>query len=252
MVSGFPYASFRVQVPPDQLAWQVSVIASNGNPNIAVRRNFLPTESNNDAYSEVPGLVTDSITLVPDTLSDGTFYLTIYSTNNYTCTLQSGPPVIPDMDYADTVTNTDTNRVGWSIFKVADIAQQLGSLGWDLSLSNSTPGTRIAIRRNRAPGIWNFRNPNAGSAGFYNLLSTTNFLQAPDNAFDVWYVGVYNPSNALGAFTLITKELEATPVSYDGGTFAATNVPAGKWQFMRVDVPADGIGWDFEVENHTE
>lgn len=252
VVTGYPYASFRVQVPPEQLAWQVSVVASNGNPNLAVRRNFIPNESNNDAYSEVPGTVTDSITLVPDTLSDGTFYVTIYGTNNYTCTLQSGPPVIPDINYSGTVTNTDTNRVGWSIFKVADINQQLGSLGWDLAVSNSTPGTRIAIRRNRAPGIWNYRTPTtSGSAGFYTLLSSTNFLQAPDNPLDVWYVGVYNPSNALGAFTLVTKELEATPVSFDGGTFTATDVPAGKWQFMRVDVPAGGLGWDVRLTDVT-
>jgi hypothetical protein len=246
-VTGYPYTTVRVQVPPDQLAWQVSVVASNGNPNLAVRRNFIPNESNNDAYSEVPGSVTDSITLVPDTLSDGTFYITVYSTNAHTCTLQSGPPTIPDINYVDTVTNVDTNRVGWTLFKVANINQQLGSLGWDLSVTNAPPGTRLAIRRNRAPGIWNFRNPNPGSAGFYTLLSTTNYLQAPDNPADVWYVGVYNPTNALGAFTLLTRELTATPVSFDGGAYTHFDVPPGKWQFFRVDVPATAIGWDVRL-----
>ncbi|MCU0771959.1 MAG: hypothetical protein MUE94_09375 [Verrucomicrobia bacterium] len=249
--SGFPYTTFRVQVPPDQLAWQVSAIASNGNPNLALRRNFIPNESNNDAYSEVPGSVTDSLTLVPDTLSDGTFYITVYSTNAHACTLVSGPPVIPDVDYTTTVFNTDSNRVGWSIFKVTDINAQVGSLGWDLEVSNAAPGTRIALRQNRAPGIWNYRNPTAGSAGFYTLLSTTNFLQAPDNPAEVWYVGVYNPSNALGAFTLVLRELTASPVSFDGGSLARAEVPAGKWQFFRVDVPPNIVGWDARLTDIT-
>jgi hypothetical protein len=251
VVNGFPYTTVRVQVPSDQLAWQISVQAAAGNPNVAVRRNSIPNESNNDAYSEVPGLVTDSITLVPDTLSDGTFFVTVYSTNTHACTLQSGPPQIPDINYVDTVTNTDTNRVGWRIFKVADIAPQVGSLGWDLTLSNAAPGTRIALRRNRAPGIWNYRNPTAGSAGFYTILSATNFLQAPDNPADVWYVGVYNPTNALGDFTLITRELTASPVAFNGGLMMRTDVPAGKWQFFRVDVPTNALGWDVRLTDVT-
>jgi hypothetical protein len=243
-VTGFPFTTFRVQVPPSQLAWQVSTLVSNGNPNIALRRNFIPNASNNDAYSEAPGTVSDSITLVPDTLSDGTFFITVYSTNAHTCTLVSGPPVIPDIPYITTVTNTDTNRVGWSIYKVSDINAQVGSLGWDISISNASPGTRIALRRNGAPGIWNYRDPAPGTAGFYTQLSTTNFLQAPDNPADVWYVGVYNPTNALGEFHLDLRELTASPVTFDGGALARADVPAGKWQFFRVDVPADAVGWD--------
>lgn len=250
-VTGFPYTTFRVQVPPNQLAWQINTIATNGNPNIALRQNSIPNESNNDAYSEVPGTVTDSITLVPDTLSDGTFYITVYSTNNHDCTLVSGPPVVPDIAYTTTVTNTDTNRVGWSIYKVSDIQAQVGSLGWDISVSNATPGTRIALRRNRAPGLWNYRNPTDGSAGFYDQLSTTNYLQSPDNPADVWYVGVYNPSNALGGFSLVLRELTASTVSFDGGALARADVPAGKWQFFRVDVPADAAGWDARLTDIT-
>jgi hypothetical protein len=244
IVTGFPFTTFRVQVPANQLAWQVSTLVSNGNPNLAIRRNYIPSPSYNDAYSEAPGTVADSITLVPDTLSDGTFYITVYSTNSHGCTLLSGPPIIPDIPYIATVTNVDTNRVGWSIYKVSDISAQVGSLGWDISVSNASPGTRIALRRNGAPGVWNYRDPAAGTAGFYTQLSTTNFLQAPDNPADVWYVGVYNPSNALGQFHLTLRELTASPVSFDGGALSRTNVPAGKWQFFRVDVPPDAIGWD--------
>ena len=104
----------------------------------------------------MPGTVTDSILLVPPTLSDGTFYITVYGTNSYSCTLQSGNPEITEINFVSATTNTDTNRVGWRLFKASDISQQLGALGWDLFLTNFAPGTRIALRRNAAPGIWNY------------------------------------------------------------------------------------------------
>jgi len=250
-VTGFGYTSYRVQVPVDQIAWQVSVVVNSGNPNVAVRRNSVPNEGNNDAYSEVPGAVTDSITLVPPTLSDGTFYITVYGTNAHSFTLQSGTPVITEIDFVSTTTNDDANRVGWRFFQVSDIGQQLGALGWDLFVTNHAPGTRIALRRNAVPSIWNFRNPNQGTAGNHDFLSVGDFLQRPGHQADVWYVGVYNPTNALGNFTLVTRELTAAPISFDGGTASRSAVPTGKWQFFRVDVPANPLGWDIRLANVT-
>lgn len=243
-VSGYPYRTFRLQVPFDQLAWQLSTIVSSGNPNIAVRRNFIPNESYNDAYSEIASNVTDSITLVPPTLSDGTFYVTVYSTNNFACQLTSGDPEFTEINYVSTTTNTDTNRTGWRFFKVSNIAQQLGTLGWDLYVTNQTPGTRIAVRRNAAPGIWNYRNPTPAANGSVDAVSAAEFLQRPGHQADIWYVGVFNTNAALGAFTLVTKELTAELVSFDTGFSTRTNLPAGKWQYFRVDVPADIVGWD--------
>jgi len=248
-VTGYPYRTFRVTVPLEQLAWQVTSIVTNGNPNIAVRRNFIPNENYNDAYSEVASNVTDSITLVPPTLSDGTFYITVYSTNNYTSRLASGDPEFTEINYVDTVTNTDTNRTGWRFFKVSNIAQQAGTLGWDLYVTNHTPGTRIAVRRNAAPGIWNFRNPTAGANGAVDAVSAGagDFLQRPGHQSDIWYVGVFNTNAALGNFTLVTKQLTAELISFDTGFSSRTNLPAGKWQFFRVDVPTNILGWDARV-----
>jgi len=39
----------------------VNTVVSNGDPHIAIRRNFIRNESNNDAYSEASSNVTDSI-----------------------------------------------------------------------------------------------------------------------------------------------------------------------------------------------
>jgi hypothetical protein len=250
-VTGYPYRTFRVQVPFNQLAWQISSIVSNGNPNIAVRRNFVPNENYNDAYSEIASNVTDSITLVRPTLSDGTFFITVYSTNNFTCQLTSGNPEFTEIDYVSSTTNTDTNRTGWRFFRVSNISQQLNTLGWDLYVTNHTPGTRIAIRRNDPPGIWNYRNPNPAALGEVDAVGPGkgDFLQRPAHQPDVWYVGVFNTNAALGAFTLVAKELTAELVSFDTGFSTRTNVPAGKWQFFRVDVPAGIIGWDARVIN---
>lgn len=250
-VAGYGYATFRVQVPVDQIAWQVSMVASNGNPNVAVRRNFVPNEFYNDAYSEVPGTVTDSVTLVPPTLSDGTFYITVYGTNGYAGTLQSGDPEITEINFVSTTVNTDTNRVGWRFFKVTDINQQLGALGWDLYVTNAAPGTRIALRRNAAPSRWNFRNPSGGSAGVHDFLSTGDFLQRPGHQADVWYVGVFNTNAALGNFTLSTGELTADMMDFNAGLTARVDVPPGKWQFFRVDVPTNVIGWDVRLVDVT-
>jgi len=251
VVTGYGYQTFRVQVPADQLAWQMNVVVSNGNPNIAVRRNFIPNENNNDAYSEVASNVTDSITLVPPTLSDGTFFITVYGTNSYTCTLQNGNPEFTEIDFESVTTNTDTNRVGWRFFKLSNISQQLGALGWDLLVTNFAPGTRLALRRNAAPGIWNFRNPNAGSAGTYDFLSTADFLQRPGHQADVWYVGVFTTTNSLGAFTLISRPLIPEPLTFDNGSAARVSVPVGKWQFFRVDAPSNILGWDVRLTNVT-
>ena len=250
-VTGFGYTTFRVQVPPDQLAWQVNVLVTTGNPDVAVRRNFIPNEKNNDAYSEVAGTVSDSITLVPPTLSDGTFFVTVYGTNAYTCTLQNGPPEFTEINFTSSTTNLDVNRVGWRFFKVSDINQQLGALGWDLFITSFAPGTKIALRRNAAPGIWNYRNTSIGTEGEYDYLSAADFLQRPGHQADIWYVGIYNPTVALGPFNLVTRELTAVPLALDGGSAIRAAVPAGKWQFFRVDVPGDTLGWDVRLNNVT-
>ncbi len=245
----------------DQLAWQVSVVVSNGNPNVAVRRNFIPSEFVNDAFSEVASNITDSVTLVPTPagspaglpgLGDGAYFITVYgtnasSTNAFTFTLQSGNPEVTDINFASTTTNTDTNRAGWRFFRVTDIAAQLGALGWDLLLTNHAPNTRIALRRNAVPGIWTYRSPGVTTSGYYDYLSTGPFLQRPGHQADIWYVGVYNPTNSLRNFTLIARPLTADPIEFDNTTVVRSGVDPAKWQFFRAIVPTDALGWDVRI-----
>jgi hypothetical protein len=47
-----PYRVYRVQVPVDEIAWDVSTQALSGDPNVAVRRDAVPAEFENDGYSK--------------------------------------------------------------------------------------------------------------------------------------------------------------------------------------------------------
>lgn len=252
LVNTYGYVTYRVQVPPERIAWQISTPTTNGNPNVAIRRNFVPNETYNDAFSEQPGLITDSIVMVPPTLSDGTFYITVYGTNRYHYVMQNGTPVITDINYNSVTVNDDPTRVGWRYFRASDINQQLGSLGWELFLTNAPPGTRIALRRNATPSIWNLRTPQLAVSNAHDYISVFDYLQRPAHPLDVWYVGIYNPSNALGNFTLHTRELFAEAFTTgDGETKTRSNVVPDRWEFFRVTVPANTLGWDIRVTNVT-
>lgn len=253
-VTGFGYLTYRVQVPVNQIAWQIETLAALGNPNVCVRREKVPNEWNNDAFSEVTGLANDSVAFSPPTLSDGTFFITVYGLPPYTCTLTNGPPIITDIDYASTTVNDLPQRVGWRFYRAYDIAQQLGSLGWDLILQNQPPKTEIAVRRNAVPSRWQYRSndsPIVHSSGHVDDSSTDGFLQRPGHQADIWYVGVYNPTNALGAFTLIAQPIPAEVVAFDGATASRANVPANRIEYFRVDVPTNALGWDVRLVNVT-
>jgi large repetitive protein len=256
VVTDFGYTTYRVQVP-SLIAWEVNVSASSGNPNVAVRRSLVPNENYNDGYSENPGTIGNSISLVPLALANGTWFITVYGTNTTLAfTVQNGQPVVTDINYSGVVTNDNPSKVGWRYYRVADLAQQSGTLGWDLYLTNYTPGTRIALRRTSVPSIWSYRSPNVTAQNNYDLLSTADFLQQPAHQADIWYIGVYNPTNALGAFSLVTRELPATDLQGDGDLISRTNVPNGKWEFFRLKMDVTGggtnppvLGWDVRLQN---
>jgi hypothetical protein len=50
VVTEFGYTTYRIQVPPQQIAWQLTLPSTNGNPKFAVRRNTVPNENSNEAF----------------------------------------------------------------------------------------------------------------------------------------------------------------------------------------------------------
>ena len=250
------YVTYRLSVPVQQMAWFLAVTPLAGEANLCVRRDYVPNEWNNDAYSEVAGSTTDSLSLVPPTLSDGTFFVTVYGSSNFTALLASGKPAVTEVEYVSTSVNNDPARVGWRYYQVADILAQLGSLGWELFLESQPPGTEIALRRNSVPGRWNYRQnnlPAVNTKGYVDYSSVAGFLQRPGHQADVWYVGVYNPTNALGNFVLNLREMTGTPVSFNGaGSAAAVSGQAsGRFNYFRIEVPPGALGWDLRLTNVT-
>lgn len=256
--NAYGYVTYRVQVPVQQIAWQLNVAPTVGDANVSVRQGNVPNEFVNDAYSDYAGASADSVTLVPPVLSDGTWYVTIYGTSPYSCSFTNGQPIITDVHYVFSITNDAPNRVGWRFYRVVNTAEQLGTLGWDLFLQNQPPGTEIALRRNAVPGRWNYRYyPYSvfynGVQGYVDFSGPNGFLQRPGHQADVWYIGVYQPAVPLGPFVLTGQELTGPLMAFDPGT-GSTNVvvnqPSGKFQYYRIDVPAsNAFGWDLRLVN---
>ncbi|MEO0017105.1 MAG: hypothetical protein RLZZ522_388, partial [Verrucomicrobiota bacterium] len=137
---------------------------------------------------------------------------------------------------------------GWRYYRVPDFGAQVGTLGWELALANAPPGTEIAVRRAQIPGIWKKRS--GGSAAltevkYADASSKNGILQRVDHEADIWYVGVYQPSLPLGAFTLTLDDIKSTPIALDGSLSPVTEQVEGSWKYYRVVVPADPdlLGW---------
>ena len=267
--TNFPYVTYQVQVPVQQIAWQLNLVPTIGNPAIAVRNAMVPNEFRNDAFSETPQNVGASVALVPPPsgsspgtpgLSDGTWYVTIYSTAPYSCAFTNGNPVITPETYVFQTTNDAPNRAGWRYYTLTNIDDQLGSLGWALSLANQVPGSEIGIRRNAVPGQWNYRNNDdnyySSSLGYVDLSSIYGLLQQPGHQADIWYIGVYTPNQALGSFVLNGSLLTGQPMSFNGSgsSVAAGNQPPGQWGFFQITVPSDPnlLGWDVRLVGVTQ
>ena len=252
--TGYGYHSFRVDVPVDEIAWEVEATTNTGaTAAVAVRRVDVPNEHHNEAFSEVAGATSNSLTLSPPTLTNGAYYVTVYAEGASNFTLTTGPPAITIMNFVDSVPNPQPNKAGWVFFQVPDLTPQVTSLGWQVALSNHVPGTEIAIRRNAVPSRWNRRsNGNTTAvAGHVDFSDLDGCLQRPGHQADVWYIGIYQPNAPLGAFTLTTTELSPASVSFNGGTIATTAQPSDKWEFYRVDVPVGALGWDLRLINVT-
>lgn len=257
----FPYRTYRTQVPVQQIAWQTRISPSQGDPSIAVRRETVPNEFRNDAFSEVPGPVEDSVTMVPASsstgISDGTYYITVYGRTPFAGTLTQGHPVITDVRYAFEIAHDAPTRAGWRYYRVGVLggtADQLGSLGWELLLAGAPPGTEIALRRNAVPGRWRFRSSDnalgTGERGYVDFLGKDQFLQRPGHQADIWYIGIYQPDSALGPFTLRGQPLTGEPLAFDGAEpTRVTGHGPDRWRYFRVEVPSDDslLGWDLRL-----
>ena len=252
-ITGFPYRTYRVSVPIDQIAWEIRATPTAGDANVSARRAKVPNEWENDAFSEVPGSVEDSFTLVPPWLSDGTFYLTTYAGGSHTYNLRNGEPTISPRPFVGVTTNDAPTRAGWRFYVLTNLSEQIGYLGWELDLSNHVAGTEIALRRNAVPGRWFYRAngatyPNYGAVDY---SGSAGFLQRPGHQADIWYIGLYEPETALGSFHLRTRTIPAPVVGFSNSGTDVAGLASARWTYFRIDVPADAEGWYLRLTNVT-
>ena len=252
--------TFRVQVPVQQIAWQVNLAPTSGDPNLAVRQDNVPNQYTNDAFSEIAGAIGDSITMVPPILSDGTFYITVYGAPPFSCSMTNGQPIITDVHYVFQITNDAPARAGLALLPRGQHGRATGHLRLGSGALQSTPRHRnrpAPQRRSQPVELPQLHAPTATAAvarAYLDYSGTSGFLQRPGHQADIWYIGVYQPTNALGSFVLSGSELTATPLSFDGvgSTQAITNQPVGKWQYFVFNVPAtNALGWDLRMTNVT-
>jgi hypothetical protein len=256
-VTAAPYRVFRVDVPSGQLAWDVALNRVSGDPSLAIKKETVPSETENDAVNEAPGAVNDSISIVAPALTNGTWYVTVYAAQGaYATGLVNGPPAISDIGYRDVVTNDQPLRVGWRYYRVPDFGSQVGTLGWELALANAPAGTELAVRRAQVPGIWKKRTGGSTSlteVKYADASSKNGILQRVDHEADIWYVGVYQPALPLGGFTLTLDDIKSTPITLDGSLSPVAEQVEGSWKYFRVVVPADPalLGWHLDLTGVT-
>jgi hypothetical protein len=251
------YRTFRVQVPIDQIAWETSVTNVTGDGNVCLRRDLVPNEFHNDAVSDTAGIATDSMTLAPPSLTNGTFFITLYGSETYQVSFFNGNPLVAELTpfSGGSIANTTPNKAGWRYYVVSNIAGQFG-LGWELELAGAAPGTEIAIRRNAVPARWRYRDVEdlsywQDNVGHVDQSSTFGLLQQVDHQADVWYIGIYNPTQALGNFTLTSRLASASTLAFNNGATVQADHPVAVWRWFRIDVPSGPQGWDLRLRDVT-
>ncbi|HSC75097.1 MAG TPA: hypothetical protein VLB90_02535 [Pseudomonadales bacterium] len=270
--AGFRYVTYQVNVPANGLGWQVKMTPAAGDTaDLYLRYGQVATPNDNHAMSELTGQITDNAIIVPPDLNVGVSYITVYNPNSadsdFTFNLKSGDPQVTPVPYINEAPSqiinapANQNMGGWVYYRVDNVPEQLNYIGWELLLSQQAPGSELAIRRNAIPAYGQYRINGVATAGLKraDISSTTGILQDPNHEADIWYIGVYNPTVALGAFELVTRAPQRSTLNFNGGTSAvgsptcdATNGQGvGAVRYYQVTVPAGALGWDVRLSNVT-
>lgn len=268
--AGFRYVTYQVNVPANGLGWQVKMTPAAGDTaDLYLRYGQVATPNDNHAMSELSGQITDNAIIVPPDLNVGVSYITVYSPtdSDFTFDLKSGDPQVTPVPYINEVPNqiinapANQNMGGWVYYRVDNVPEQLNYMGWELLLSQQAAGSELAIRRNAIPAYGKYRANGVDISGVkrVDISSTKSILQDPNHEADVWYIGVYNPTLALGAFQLVTRAPQRSALGFNGGTSAvgsptcdaANGQDVGAVRYYQVTVPAGALGWDVRLSNVT-
>jgi hypothetical protein len=264
--AGFRFVTYQVNVPANGLGWQVKMTPAAGDTaDLYLRYAEAATPNDNHAMSEFTGQIIDNAIIVPPDLNNGVSYITVYSATDtdYTFDLKSGDPQVATVPYVNEAPSqlvnapANQNMGGWVYYRVDNVAEQLNYMGWELLLSLQASGTDLAIRRNAIPAYGKYRQKGIVKTGEkrVDLNSATGLLQDPNHEADIWYIGVYNPNVALGAFNLVTRAAQLSTLNFNGGSVSVgspacntpTDQPVTAVRYFKVTVPVGALGWDVRL-----
>ncbi|MCC5834748.1 MAG: PQQ-binding-like beta-propeller repeat protein [Opitutales bacterium] len=245
------FHTFRIaDVPDDILGWEVTSLQESGDPFIAARRDEVASHRYSDAFSEVEDEVNNSFTFIPPELSDGTYFVTVYGSDDFTFRLRNGVPEVTTIDFESSTANDEPDRAGWRYYQMPESEDQVRALGWMLDLADHAPDTRIAIRRNDLPGSINYRTGGGSSTTTHVLEEGEHgYLQRPEHESDFYYIGVYTEEAALGNFVLESGAVEPPEVDLETPATEVEGLRPGEWAYFKFELPDtyDGhevLGWE--------
>jgi hypothetical protein len=90
----YGYLTFHITVPAQQIGWQLDLGMLGGDASLAVRLAGVANEYVNTAYVENTNSSFKTLTVVPPTLIDGSYYVTLYGTPPFTAALTNTQPII--------------------------------------------------------------------------------------------------------------------------------------------------------------
>ncbi len=261
-ITGYGYTTYRVTVPPTVLGLQIDARRTSviGNPQLYISNGTIPNTRNNTAFSETAAGIDDSISIAPSTITDpsGIWYITVAGTGAFSYDVSARESVVTDIAYlTPAIINDDPNRNGWRYYRVDDINSQLGTLGWEILLDQAhRSGYEIALRNNILPSRWSSRTNDSATATEWmtsHYSSLTGIMQKPYLQADIWYIGIYQPTLALGPFQLTTRAISAPATDPAQSITPVTGQDISEIRWFTFTIPADPNlkGWDLRLKTTT-
>lgn len=258
-ITGYGYTTYRVTVPPTVLGLQIDAKRTSviGNPQLYISNGTIPNARNNTAFSETAAGIDDSISIAPSTITDpsGIWYITVAGTGAFSYDVSAREPVVTDIAYINpSIINDDPNRNGWRYYRVADINSQLATLGWEILLDQAhRSGYEIALRNNILPSRWSSRTNDSATATEWmtsHHSSLSGIMQKPYLQADIWYIGIYHPTQALGPFQLTTRTISppATDPAQSSTTVTGQDVSEMRWFTFTIPADPNLKGWDLRLK----
>lgn len=258
-ITGYGYTTYRVDVPPTVLGLQIDAkrTSATGNPQLYISNGTIPNAGNNTAFSEMAAGIDDSISIAPSTITDpsGIWYITVAGTGAFSYDVSTREPVVTEIAYiTPSIINDDPNRNGWRYYRVSDINSQLGTLGWEILLDQAhRSGYEIALRSNILPSRWSSRTNDSATPTEWmtsHYSSLTGIMQKPYLQADIWYIGIYQPTQALGPFQLTTRTISAPATDPAQSITPVTGQDINEMRWFTFTIPADSNlkGWDLRLK----